>query len=299
MKQFNYKSAKSGTQFLCGHLDVNYLVKKKLDPRVQCDCESLAYNSECTAAVIAVCEHVQQRLLGDVKLGVTCVEYNFLGDKVCIKISCPRSKSGIVMAAHKAYTAIGQAPKLYSRYSALISLMNAKPDKDEFAWCARRIVEAFGKLECTYMGPAVKGLDDAWRTKAPKIKACMPVPPDGTKPSSLAKPPGDTEFQRYMGTGLGAALVVWYYRSFQPKTPVELASDHVSIRLKCKVKDVSDALVAKLKTATHAKGVESEERMALLLASLANAGLLDPHFLVKTSFGKAKEEALKVLGALK
>ncbi len=189
----------------------NWFVLNKLKRGFPCSCPELSYGSEHMSLAYGVYQLAQSKLLGDAKAQQTSkaasVSCGYQNDEFFI---CVRT-IGTLSAVRKVLSVLEQCmipDRLYPAYASNIKLLNSKPSRDEFAYCVTTITKSMQSLKCLVIGKAK--FDDqklALIAESASAKFSAASSEAGTKPYSLAKSRGESEFPTVKAKSPMAAIV--------------------------------------------------------------------------------------------
>jgi hypothetical protein len=197
-----------GFKYLC-----NWFVLQKLVRGQPCMCAELAHASENTSMIYSIYEAVREKLVGSpveqMSSKVSSIKCNYQNGEFIISINCSNNTS----SAKKIVSAIVSKmtpSKYYNRYCNNIRLLNGKPSRSEFIYCSNELgdvslnVFAIGKLSPTKF----KEFINAVSIKIPAHTKQH----GGTKPHSLTKIAGETEYPINEADGYKAIFVRDYIK---------------------------------------------------------------------------------------
>lgn len=197
---------------------VNWFVLDKLKRGQPCGCPDLSHGSEITTCAYSVYQYAHSKLMGDAKAQQSSkaayVGCGFHNDEffICVKTA------GTFSAIRKVVSELMKSltpEKLYPVYSANIRILNGKPDRSEFNYCANEIRKSMNDITCLVIGKAkldkgkVQAICDKGTEKYNDGKAAEP----SVKPSSLSKEKGKSSFPTLKSKGMGAPLVADFIES--------------------------------------------------------------------------------------
>lgn len=133
-KIFPNTSVTIGFKYPC-----NWFVLQKLIRGQPCSCIELAYASETTCTAYSIYESIKEVLMGSpleqLKSKISSMSCNYQNDEFLISFNCSNSltvvKKNLAVAMSK-FT----PHKYYAKYSHNIKLLNGKPHKKEYMYCA-------------------------------------------------------------------------------------------------------------------------------------------------------------------
>ncbi len=176
----------------------NWFVLNKLARGVPCTCPELAHGSEHTSLAYSVFQHVREKLLGDAKAQqatkASSVSCGLQNDEffICVKTI------GTVSAVRKVLSVLEQSlvpSRLYLNYVANIKLLNGKPTREEFMFCANDLAKSMKSLECLVIGKAKFDKEKlALIVGSASGKFAAEEVKGGSKPASLSAKPGESEY---------------------------------------------------------------------------------------------------------
>jgi hypothetical protein len=261
----------------------NWFVLQKLIRGQPCSCLELAYASENTCVAYSIYEIIKEKLVGSPleqsKSKVSAMSCNYQNGEFIMTLSCPNNlptiKKNLLVVMSKI-----TPHKYYTKYAHNITLLNGKPSKSEFLYCADLLkaitinVFIIGKFNIT---------DDKFSDIVEKTSAKYIKPPaqTGDRPRSLDKNQGRTDYPTNIADGYTAVFVKDFIKS-ETGLPVVIHSGEVIVYNRKWVvtsKKITDDTVKKYSDQKYAKLNDNFIPMTLYMA--ATECLLDVPNMIK------------------
>jgi hypothetical protein len=209
----------------------NWFVLQKLIRGQPCSCLELAYASENTCVAYSIYEAIREKLMGSPleqsKSKVSAMSCNYQNGEFIMTFSCPNNlptvKKNLLIAASKI-----TPHKYYLKYSHNIKLLNGKPAKTEFLYCA-------DLLNTMMLNVFIIGKFNIVRDKFVDVveKMDLKFTKPGTslktdRPQSLDKNQGRTDYPTNVAAGYNAIFVKDFIKS-ETGLPVVIHSGEVIV----------------------------------------------------------------------
>ncbi len=195
----------------------NWFVLEKLKRGIPCSCPELSHGSEHTSLAYTVYQLVESKMLGDAKAQqatkANAVSCGLQNDEffICIKTV------GTVSAVRKVLSVLEQClvpAKLFPGYAANIKILNGKPTREEFTYCASNLYKSMQSLSCIVVGKAKFDKTKLALIASAAKKFAGADVKGGTKPESLSRKANDSEFPSIKcKSGMDAILVANFLRN--------------------------------------------------------------------------------------
>lgn len=200
-----------GFEYVC-----NWFVLQKLLRGEPCSCLELAFASENTCMAYSIYEAISEKLIGSPleqsKSRISTIKCNYQNNEFIMTFNCPNDLPTIKKILHIVASKI-TPHKYYTKYSHNIKLINGKPFKNEFLYCANLLSGVHLKVFIIGKFNQTQEKFNAVITTTEKKYTSSRKAPGGLRPRSLDKKQGETNYPVSVASGYKTIFIKDFIKS--------------------------------------------------------------------------------------